>query len=248
MSGLGTLVNTGTIVLGGLVGLACGKKLSARYQQTITSGMAVATMFVGIAGTLQEMLKANVDGRLVSQGGLMLVVSLALGAVFGELLDLDGKLERFGAWIRRVTHNENDASFINAFVMASLTFCIGAMAIVGSIEDGLKGDASILYLKSVMDGVFTIVLVASLGKGAIFSAIPILLYQGGITLGAKLIAPVFTPEAMGNLSYVGNLLIFCVGWNLIHGEKKIRVANLLPALLVAIAWAFAEKGWTLWHG
>lgn len=238
MTGLGTIANTGAIVLGGMVGLLCGKKLGKRYQETITAGMSVAVMFVGVAGTLQEMLKAGADGRLVSQGGLMLVVSLALGAVLGEWLDLDEKMERFGVWIRRVTHNENDGSFINAFVMASLTFCIGAMAIVGSIEDGLKGDASILYLKSVMDGVFTIVLVASLGKGAIFSAIPIFLYQGGITLGAKLIAPVFTPEAMSNMSYVGNLLIFCVGWNLIHGEKKVRVANLLPSLLVAIVWGF----------
>ena len=241
MIGLGTIANTGAIILGGMIGLAFGKKLNPRYQQTITAGLSCAVMFVGLAGTLQEMLKAGVDGRLTSHGGLMFVVSLVIGAVLGEWWDLDGKLERFGAWIRKVTHNENDGSFINAFVMASLTFCIGAMAIVGAIEDGLKGDASILYLKSVMDGVFTIILVASLGKGAVFSAIPIFLYQGGITLGAKLVAPVFTPEAMSNISYVGNLLIFCVGWNLIHGEKKIRVANLLPSLLVAMAWAFVEN-------
>ena len=116
---------------------------------------------------------------LDSQGGLMLVVSLALGSVLGEWLDLELKLERFAAWIRRVTHNERDGSFINAFVTASLTVCVGAMAIVGSLQDGLKGDTSILYLKSVMDGVIMIVFVASLGRGAIFSAIPIVAYQGG---------------------------------------------------------------------
>jgi len=234
--GLGTLVNTGAILLGGVVGILFGKRFGTRTQQTVTSALSVSVMFVGIAGTLQEMLKANAEGRLVSHGGLMLVVSLAVGAVLGEWWDLDGRLERFGGWIRRVTHNENDNTFINAFVMASLTFCIGAMAIVGAIEDGLKGDPSILYLKSVMDGIFTIVLVSSLGKGAIFSAIPIFLYQGGLTLGARLVSPVFTPEAMGNMSYVGNLLIFCVGWNLIHREKKIRVANLLPSLPIAMAW------------
>lgn len=239
MTGIGTLANTGAIILGGLVGLVAGNRLTARYQQTITAGLSVCVMFVGIAGTLQEMFRAASDGRLLSHGALMLVVSIVIGAVVGEWLDLDEKLERFGGWIRRVTRNEGDCSFVNAFVTASLTFCIGAMAIVGSIEDGLKGDPSILYLKSVMDGVFTIVLVSALGKGAMFSALPILLYQGGITLGAKLIAPIFTASAMGNLALVGNLLIFCVGWNLIHGEKKIRVANLLPSLLVAMVWAFA---------
>lgn len=241
MIGLGTIANTGAIVLGGLTGALFGKKLNERYQQTITRGMAVVVMFVGISGTLQEMLKADATGKLGSHGLLMLVVSVVLGAVLGEWWDIDGRMEQLGTWIRRVTHNENDGNFINAFVTASLTFCIGAMAIVGSIEDGIKGDPSILYLKAVLDGIFTIVLVASLGKGAMFSAIPILIYQGGMTLAAKLLAPVFTPSAMSNLSYVGNLLIFCVGWNLVHDEKKIRVANLLPSLIVAVLWALVSS-------
>ena len=240
MIGLGTLANTGTIVLGGVIGLVCGKRLTRRCQQTIVAGMATSVMFIGIAGTFQEMLHANADGRLVAQGGLMLVVSLALGAVLGEWWKLEARLDGFAAWVRRVTHNEGDGTFVNAFVVSSLTVCVGAMAIVGAIEDGLKGNPSILYLKSVMDGVITVVFVTSLGRGAIFSAIPIFLYQGGITLGSRFLAPVFTPAAMSNLSYVGNLLIFCVGWNLLHGERKICVANLLPSLPVAVAWAFAE--------
>jgi len=240
MIGLGTLVNTLAIVLGGVVGLAVGKRLKPRFQETVVSALAMSVMFVGMAGTIQEMLRANDAGRLVSHGSLMFVVSLALGGVLGEWWNLDGWLERFGIWMRRVTHNERDTSFVNAFVTASLTFCIGAMAIVGAIEDGLKGDPSILYLKAVMDGAFTVVLVVSLGKGAVFSAVPILFYQGAITLASRLAAPVFTPTAMSNLSYVGNLLIFCVGWNLIHGEKKIRVANLLPALAIAVIWGLVE--------
>jgi len=241
MTVIGTLVNTGAIVLGGLVGMLEGKRLTARCPQTIVAGLSMAVMFVGVAGTLQEMLRANAAGRLVSHGALMLVVSLAVGAVLGEWWDLDGKLERFGGWLRRVTHNEKDNTFVNAFVTASLTFCIGAMAIVGSIEDGMKGDPSILYLKSVMDGVFTVVMVVSLGKGAVFSAVPIFLYQGAMTLAARLLASTVTPAAMDNLSYVGNLLIFAVGWNLIHGEKKVRVANLLPSLVVAVLWAVFER-------
>lgn len=240
MIGLGTLANTAAIVAGGLLGCVCGKRLTERYQKTIVAGMAMCVMFVGVAGTLQEMFRATADGRLVSHGGLMLVVSIAAGAVLGEWWNLEEKLERFAAWVRRVTHNEKDGSFINAFVTSSLTVCVGAMAIVGSIEDGLQGHAHILYLKAVMDGVITIVFVASLGRGAIFSAIPIFLYQGGITLASRFLAPVFTPAAMSNLSYVGNLLIFCVGWNLIHANRKIRVANMLPSLLIAIAWSFAE--------
>jgi len=196
---------------------------------------------VGVSGTLKEMLHANADGRLVSQGGLMLVVSLAVGAILGEWWNLEEKIERFAKWVRRVSHNEGDGSFVNAFVVSSLTVCVGAMAIVGSIEDGLRGDPSILYLKSVMDGVITVVFVTSLGRGAIFSALPIFLYQGSITLASKLLAPVFTPDAMSNLSYVGNLLIFCVGWNLLNPDKKIRVANMLPSLLVAIAWTWVDR-------
>jgi len=238
MTAIGTLANTGAIIAGGLIGLVCGGRLTERYQKTIVSGMSVCVMFVGVAGTLQEMLHANAEGRLVSHGGLMLVVSLAVGAVLGEWWNLEDKIERFAKWLRRVSHNEHDGSFVNAFVVSSLTMCVGAMAIVGSIEDGLRGNPSILYLKSVMDGVITVVFVTSLGRGALFSALPIFLYQGSITLGSKMLAPAFTPEAMSNLSYVGNLLIFCVGWNLLNPDKKIRVANMLPALLIALVWSW----------
>jgi len=241
MIGLGTIANTVAIVIGGFVGLLCGKRLTERYQKTIVSGMAMCVMFVGVAGTLQEMLRADASGRLISHGALMLVVSIASGAVLGEWWNIEEELECFAAWIRRVTHNEHDGSFINAFVTSSLTVCVGAMAIVGSIEDGLNGDASILYLKAVMDGVITVVFLTSLGRGAIFSAIPIFLYQGGITLASRFLAPIFTPAAMSNVSYVGNLLIFCVGWNLIHTDRKIRVANLLPSLIIAIVWAFVAS-------
>jgi len=237
MIGTGTLVNTAAILMGGLVGMVGGRRLSERAQKTVVAGLSMAVMFVGVAGTLQEMLRVGASGRLVSHGALMLVVSLALGAVLGEWWDLDARFESLGAWLRRVTHNERDGTFVEAFVTASLTFCIGAMAIVGSIEDGLRGDASVLYLKSVMDGVFTVIMVASIGRGAIFAAVPIFVFQGAVTLLARLVAPIFSAEAMGNLSYVGNLLIFAVGWNLIHGEKKVRVANLLPSLLVAYAWS-----------
>lgn len=237
MTGIGSLVNAGAIVTGGLIGLAVGSFILKRVQATLVSGMAVGTLFIGAGSTFSKMLVSGEGGSLESRGALMLVISLAVGAVVGELLDIDGKMERFGEWLKRVSHNERDGSFLDAFVTASLTFCIGAMAILGALEDGLKGDPSLLYLKSVMDGIFTIALTASLGKGVLFSAIPILLFQGSITLASSLLRPIMTPEVLDAISLVGGVLIFCVGWNILWHEKKIRVANLLPALIVAVIWA-----------
>lgn len=237
MTGIGSLVNAGAIVTGGLIGLAVGSFISKRVQATLVSGMAVGTLFIGAGSTFSKMLVSGEGGSLESRGALMLVISLAVGAVAGELLDIDGKMERFGEWLKRVSHNERDGSFLDAFVTASLTFCIGAMAILGALEDGLKGDPSLLYLKSVMDGIFTIALTASLGKGVLFSAIPILLFQGSISLASSLLRPIMTPEVLDAISLVGGVLIFCVGWNILWHEKKIRVANLLPALVVAVVWA-----------
>ena len=237
MTGIGSIVNAGAIVTGGLIGLAVGSFISKCVQATLVSGMAVGTLFIGAGSTFSKMLVSGEGGSLESRGALMLVISLAVGAVAGELLDIDGKMERFGEWLKRVSHNERDGSFLDAFVTASLTFCIGAMAILGALEDGLKGDPSLLYLKSVMDGIFTIALTASLGKGVLFSAIPILLFQGSITLASSLLRPIMTPEVLDAISLVGGVLIFCVGWNILWHEKKIRVANLLPALVVAVIWA-----------
>ena len=237
MTGIGSIVNAVAIIAGGLVGLAVGSFISKRVQATLVSGMAVGTLFIGAGSTFSKMLVSGEGGSLESRGALMLVISLAVGAVAGELLDIDGKMERFGEWLKRVSHNERDGSFLDAFVTASLTFCIGAMAILGALEDGLKGDPSLLYLKSVMDGIFTIALTASLGKGVLFSAIPILLFQGSITLASSLLRPIMTPEVLDAISLVGGVLIFCVGWNILWHEKKIRVANLLPALVVAVVWA-----------
>ena len=243
MTGIGSLVNAGAIIAGGLVGLAVGSFISKRVQATLVSGMAVGTLFIGAGSTFSKMLVSGEGGTLESRGALMLVISLAVGAVAGELLDIDGKMERFGEWLKRVSHNERDGSFLDAFVTASLTFCIGAMAILGALEDGLKGDPSLLYLKSVMDGIFTIALTASLGKGVLFSAIPILLFQGSITLASSLLRPIMTPEVLDAISLVGGVLIFCVGWNILWHEKKIRVANLLPALIVAVIWALVVTRW-----
>ena len=236
MPGFGTIINVVFIIAGGLAGVLLGNRLKEQTRETLLLANAVAVLFIGIAGAMQEMFVLAQDGRLKTTGTMMMIASLAIGAVAGELLDLEGKVERFGEWLKARTGNADDAGFVHAFVTASLTVCIGAMAVVGSIEDGAAGDHSILVAKAVLDLIIVMVMAASMGKGCIFSAIPVGLFQGTITALAVLIRPFITDQAMGNLSLVGSVLIFCVGVNLFWG-KKIRVANLLPALVVAVAWS-----------
>ena len=168
---------------------------------------------------------------------MLVVLCLAIGTVFGELLGIENGFERFGEWLKEKTGNSGDKQFVNAFVTASLTVCIGAMAIVGAIQDGIMGDYSTLAVKSVLDFIIIAVMTSSLGKGSAFSAIPILIFEGSITLLARLIAPFMTDLAVAYLSLVGSVLIFCVGVNLVWG-KKIRVANMLPAVLLAVLAAY----------
>lgn len=235
MHGLGTIVNVAAIVVGGLAGLLGGRRIPERLQKTLMSAMGVSVLFVGVSGALSQMLRA--EGGALTVQGTMMILSLAVGAVLGELLDLEDRMERFGAWLKVKTKSESDGGFIGAFVTASLTVCIGAMAIVGSIQDGILGDHATLFAKAVLDLVIIMVMTASMGKGCIFSAIPVGILQGSVTLLARLLQPVFTDAALSNLSLVGSVLVFCVGLNLVWG-KKIRVANLLPSLLIAVIWAF----------
>lgn len=239
MHGLGTIVNVAAIVVGGLAGLLGGRRIPEQLQKTLMSAMGVSVLFVGVSGALSQMLRAE-GGALTVQGTMMMmmmILSLAVGAVLGELLDLEDRMERFGAWLKVKTKSESDGGFIGAFVTASLTVCIGAMAIVGSIQDGILGDHATLFAKAVLDLVIIMVMTASMGKGCIFSAIPVGILQGSVTLLARLLQPVFTDAALSNLSLVGSVLVFCVGLNLVWG-KKIRVANLLPSLIVSVIWAF----------
>lgn len=234
MAGLGTLANVLAIVLGGLIGVLFGKKIPERFQETIQTGNAVAVLFIGIGGTLAHMLKA--EGETFSTTGtMMMIFSMAIGSVLGELFDIDRRMKQFGEWLKRKTGNAKDARFVDGFVTASLTVCIGAMAIVGSIQDGIAGDHSTLFAKAILDMIIVMVFATTKGKGCIFSAIPVGILQGSVTLLARLISPYITDHAMENLSYVGSILIFCVGINLLF-DKKIKVANMLPALVVAAVW------------
>lgn len=229
---MGTIINSLAIVLGGLCGLSFGKLLKEGHQQSLTMACGISVLFIGISGAMEGMLVA--DGSvIVSQNSMMVVISLALGALIGEFLNIEGRFEDFGKWLKIKTGNAKDKEFVHGFVTASLTVCIGAMAIVGAIEDGLTGDYSVLATKAILDFIIIMVMSASMGKGALFSSIPVLLFQGSITLFARVIEPLMTEAALFNLSLVGNVLIFCVGLNLVWG-KKVKVANFLPAVLFAV--------------
>ena len=236
MAGLGTIINTLAILAGGILGMAFGRFFKESVQDALCKTCGVCTLFLGIAGALEGML--TVEGTGVVSGGTMLIIGcLALGSLAGELLDLEGAFERFGQWLKIKTGNAKDKGFVDAFVTASLTVCIGAMAIVGSIQDGILGDYSILAAKAVLDLIIILVMTCSMGKGCIFSAIPVAVFQGSITALAGLIRPLMTEAALGNLSMIGSILIFCVGVNLVWG-KRLKVANMLPAVVFAVAAAF----------
>lgn len=236
MFALGTIINTVAIALAGVLGSWFGHLLKERHQSGLTVASGLAVFFLGISGSLEGLLTV-VDGQLKSQNSMLLVLSLAFGTFLGEVLHIEGWFERLGIWLREKSGNGQDSQFLDAFLTASLTVCIGAMAIIGSIQDGLTGDYTLLAIKSILDFIIIFIMTASLGKGAGFSAVPVFLFQGAITLLARLIEPLMTDQALANLSFIGSALIFCVGVNIIW-DKKIRVANMLPAILIAVVWSF----------
>lgn len=232
MIGLGTIINGAGIVLGGIAGLLFGHFLKERFQESLNMACGISVLFIGIASAMEGMLR--IDGGTISSGqSLSIVICLALGALVGEAIDIEARFEHFGEWLKRKTGNAKDKNFVNGFVTASLTVCIGAMAIVGAIQDGISGDWSILATKAILDFVIILVMTCSLGKGCMFSTIPVFLFEGAMTFLAVLIKPLMTEAALESLSLIGAILIFCVGLNLVWG-KKVRVANLLPSIVFAV--------------
>lgn len=241
MTGLGTIINSAGIVAGGLVGHFAGRLFKPGQQTSLTRACGVSVMFIAIAGAMEGMLRIE-GAALVSGRSMLLVLCLAVGTMLGELVGIERGFTRFGEWLKTKTGSSGDAGFVNAFVSASLTVSIGAMAIVGAIQDGLLHDYSTLAVKSVLDFIIIVVMTSAMGRGCIFSAIPVFVFEGCITLLARLVAPVMTDAAVSNLSFIGSVLIFCVGVNLVW-EKRLNVANMLPAVLLAILAAYLP--WSL---
>lgn len=236
MAGTGTIINTAAIIAGGILGHFTGRLFREEQQAALTKACGVSVLFIAVSGAMEGML--TIENEALHSGKSMLIVlCIALGTIIGELIGIEDWFERFGEWLKNKSGNAKDRNFVNAFVTASLTVCIGAMAIVGSIQDGVLGDYSTLAIKSVLDCIIIAVMTSSMGKGAVFSAIPIFLFEGSVTMLARIISPVMTDLAIAYLSLIGSILIFCVGVNLVWG-KTLRVANMLPAVVLAALAAY----------
>ncbi len=217
---MGTIINVIMILIGGAIGLLFREKFPERVTQTALQVMGLFTMIVGISMALQ--------GKEM----VLVLISLAVGAMIGEGINIEGRLEQVGVWIDgklKVT----EGSPAKGFIYASLVFCVGSMAIVGSITDGVKGDSSILVTKAMMDGIISIPFAAGMGFGVLGSALSILVYQGGLTLLAWQLQALFTPEMIRELTAVGGVIVLGIGINIL-GLQKVRVGNFLPALLMII--------------
>ncbi|NLP16048.1 MAG: DUF554 domain-containing protein [Clostridiales bacterium] len=236
MIGLGTLGNIALILIGSTIGMIIKGGLKKRFQDTIISALGLAVMFIGISGALEGLLVVN-DGKIISTNIMLMIVSLAVGGFIGEAINVEAKLDSIGEWLKSKlkVNKEKDKGFVEGFVNSSLLFCVGAMAIIGSLRDGLSADPYLLLAKGVIDGVVAIFFASTLGIGVFFSVIPVGVYQGLITLTAGFVEPYLSERLISNLSFIGSILIFAIGINMIIG-KKIKTGNLLPAILVPIVY------------
>ena len=236
MIGLGTIANVAAILVGGGIGMLLKGGMKEHYQQSLQKAMGLCTIFIGASGALTGMIYID-GGSLAVINTLPMIIAMVIGTIIGEFFDFDGKMERLGHYLKEKASASGDSRFVEGFVTASLTVCIGAMAIVGSIQDGLMGDPSTLYTKSVLDFVILMVFASAYGKGTLFSALPVGVLQGSITILAALLGKgSLPPAAVENLGFMGSVLIFCVGVNLAFGPK-FRVANMLPALVIGAVMA-----------
>ena len=219
---MGTIVNTIAVIIGALVGMLLKKGLPEKMSDTLMKGLGLCTLFLGISGSL------------VGENSLILIISLVIGAIAGEAIDLEDKVNRLGKWVEKCFAGKGgQVSIAEGFVTASLLFCVGAMTIVGSLQSGMLGNHEVLFNKSVLDFVAAILFASSLGLGVVFSAAFVFVYQGSITLLAGWIAPFLTDSVINEMSCVGSVIIIGLAFNML-GITKLRVMNYVPAIFIPI--------------
>ena len=219
---LGTIVNGAAILAGGGLGLLLKKGLPQKLSDTVMQGLALICLYIGISGALK------------GSNTLLATVAMVAGGLLGALLDLDGKVNALAHWLeRRVVKNSDGSTFGEGFVNATLLYCVGAMAVVGSLNSGLTGNHEVLFTKSMLDGVSAVIFASALGAGVLLSAAPVLLYQGAITLLAGALAPVLSSAAVAEMTCVGSLLIVAIGLNMLK-LTSIKVMNFVPAIFLPI--------------
>ena len=220
---LGTIANALAIIVGGLIGLLFGKGIAEKYKQTILQGVALSVILIGW------------KSALATDQLLIVIISMVAGATIGEGLNIEGRLERLGQWLEARVSAGPGSSLARGFVTASLVFCVGSMAIVGSLESGLTGNHQTLFAKSILDGVISIVFASTMGAGVLFSSAAVFFYQGLITLAAVFLKPLLAAATVAQMTAVGGLLIVAIGLNML-GMVKIRVGNLLPAIFLPLVY------------
>lgn len=232
MTGIGTIVNTLAVVAGGGVGLLLRSGIRDRFKEILMQALGVSTIFIGVSGALRGIF--IVDGSLLdTRNTLLMILCLVLGALLGEWINIDLLMQRLGNFLRKkVKVRDEENSFAEGFVATTIIICTGAMAIVGSFQDALLGDPAMLYAKSALDGVIAAILASTYGVGVLFSALVLLAYQGSLTVLAAWIRPVLSDLMLFNISFVGSVLVFLIGVNMLF-EKRIRIANFLPAIVLA---------------
>lgn len=240
MPGIGTMVNIAAVIIGGIIGILFGKRIKTETRNSLMKAAGVAVIFIGTSGALSGLLKISENGTLTTDNALMMIVSLTVGTLIGELIKIEKRLDKFGEWLKKKVNASDDGGFVGAFVNTSLVICVGAMAVVGAIEDGISRNPATLFAKALLDFLIVIIMTSSLGKGCIFAFIPIGIFQGSITALSYFLEPVFSMgTVLTDMSLVGNVLIFGVGINICF-EKKFNVGNMLPSLIVAIIYSMAE--------
>ena len=234
MRGIGTIVNVISMIVGGCIGLLCRGGLKDRFRETLVQACGLATIFIGASGALQMIFRVG-EGGLETQYTMLIVLSLVLGGLIGEAINIEKRLDSLGEKLKGLVRDKSDSRFVEGFVTVSLVTCVGAMAICGPLEEGLTGNSQTLFVKSVLDTVITAVFASAYGVGAIFGALTVGVYQGLITVFATWIAPAMSEHLIMTLSGIGSVLIFGVGLNLL-APKKCKVGNLLPALLIPVVY------------
>ena len=233
MLGLGTVVNVITVLAGGMLGLLLKKGISTKMQDSLVKALGLATMFIGISGALGGLLKVS-GQSLDTKGSMLMIISLVIGTFIGEMCSLEDRLENVAEKLKKISKSKSDNTFVEGFVSEFVVICVGAMAIVGALEDGLSANSSTLFAKSALDFVTSVIFASTLGVGALFAVIPMVIYQGAITVFARFIEPFLSAtNVVDDISYIGSVLIFAIGINLFFG-KKVKCTNMLPALIVPV--------------
>lgn len=233
--GIGTVINTALVIIGSLVGLMLKKAIPERLKESMVQALALATFTIGITGVINASSTVTQNGTLTGNYTILMVLSMAIGTFVGELINIQKGLDNMGDFLQKKFSSGDSSTFSQGFVTASLVFCVGSMTILGSFNDALLHDPTILITKSLLDMIMSIVFASTMGIGVMFSAVTVALYQGLLTACASFLSPLLTGEVIAQMSFVGSILIAGIGLNFIY-KPKLNLANMLPAMFIPLIW------------